>query len=84
MSKRSGTTKRTLYYFWKTLMKFKARTFTILILIPVYVFIADILVPRGASEIIGKLSEGDFELTNYTGILMITLIPMLINNCSTL
>ena len=61
-------------------MKFKARTFTILILIPVYVFIADILVPRGASEIIGKLSEGDFELANYTGILMITLIPMLINN----
>lgn len=61
-------------------MRHKWRTFTLLILIPVYIFISNIWLPRGTSDIIGMLSSGDFELAHYTGILMFTLIPTVINN----
>lgn len=72
--------RRTLHYFWQALMKFKFRTFLLLVLIPIYIFISNILLPRGTSEIIGKLSEGDFEIANYTGVLLITLVPVVFNN----
>ena len=38
------------------------------------------MVPYGTSQIIGKFSEGDFELANYTGLLLLTILPAAINN----
>ena len=78
--KKAGNYKRVLYYFWKALMTQKLRTFTVLLLVPVWIFISNVVVPYGTSEIIGKLSSGDFELANYTTILLITLVPVAINN----
>ncbi len=78
--KKKGNFGRVLHYFWQALMQNKMRVAVLLILIPVYVFIMNILVPRGASEIIGQLSSGDFEIANYTGVLLITLAPMAFNN----
>ena len=78
--KKAGNFKRVLYYFWKALMTQKLRTFTVLLLIPVWIFISNVVVPYGTSEIIGKLSSGDFEIANYTTILLITLVPSTINN----
>ena len=43
-------------------------------------FISNVVVPYGTSEIIGKLSSGDFEIANYVGILMMTLLPAAVNN----
>ena len=80
MHKEKGSIRRTLHYFWKALMRYKGRTIALLILIPVYVFVSHILLPKGTSEIIGRLSEGDFELANYTGILLLTLLPVVSNN----
>ncbi|MBR0488457.1 ABC transporter ATP-binding protein [Candidatus Saccharibacteria bacterium] len=78
--KKAGNYKRVLYYFWKALMTQKLRTFTVLLLIPVWIFISNVVVSYGTSEIIGKLSSGDFEIANYTTILLITLVPTAINN----
>ncbi|MBR2831183.1 hypothetical protein IKE83_02385 [Candidatus Saccharibacteria bacterium] len=78
--KKAGNFKRVLYYFWKALMTQKLRTFTVLLLIPVWIFISNVVVPYGTSEIIGKLSSGDFEVANYVGILLMTLVPAVINN----
>ena len=78
--KKAGNYKRVLYYFWKALMTQKLRTFTVLLLIPVWIFISNVVVPYGTSEIIGKLSSGDFEIANYVTILLITLVPSMINN----
>lgn len=72
--------KRTLYYFWKALMRYKIRTFLLLFLVPTWIFISNIVVPWGTSEIVGKLSGGDFEIANYTSILLITLISAGVNN----
>ncbi len=72
--------KRTLYYFWKALMTEKWRTFLILLLVPTWIFISNVVVPYGTSEILGKLSSGDFEIANYTMILIITLVPAAVNN----
>ena len=72
--------KRTMYYFWRALMRHKIRTFTLLILIPVYIFISNIWLPRGTSDIVGQLSTGDYDIANYTGILLATLIPTVFNN----
>lgn len=80
MSKKKGNARRVLHYFWQALMQHKVRTFLLLILIPVYIFVSNILLPKGTSEIIGRLSEGDFEIANYTGILILTLAPVLFNN----
>lgn len=78
--KKPGNFGRVLYYFWKALMQNKIRVILLLVLIPIYVFIMNILVPRGTSEIIGQLSSGDFEIASYVGILLITLAPMAFNN----
>ncbi len=61
-------------------MRHKARTFITLFLIPIWIFISHVIVPRGTSEIIGQISTGDFEISNYVGILLLTLIPVAFNN----
>ena len=58
----------------------KTRTILILLLVPTWIFISNIVVPYGTSEIVGKLSSGDFEINNYVGILLITILPAAINN----
>ena len=58
----------------------KVIIFSLLILIPIRIFISNVVVSYGTSEIIGKLSSGDFEIANYTGLLLITLVPAAINN----
>ena len=78
--KKSGNIKRTLYYFWKALMTQKTRTILIMFLVPMWIFISNVMVPYGTSEIVGKLSGGDFEISNYVGILMLTILPAAINN----
>ncbi len=85
MNKKSqGNIKRTLYYFWKALMHCKVRTILLLLLVPIWIFISNVVVPYGTSEIIGKLSSGDFEIANYVGILLITLVPAAVNNLAVL
>ncbi|MBR3056168.1 ABC transporter ATP-binding protein [Candidatus Saccharibacteria bacterium] len=79
-SQKSTNLRRTIYYFWQALMRHKIRTFALLLLIPLNIFISNIWLPRGTSDIIGQLSTGDFELSNYTGILLLTLLPTLFNN----
>lgn len=53
----------------------KVRTALCFLLVPVWIFISNVLVPYGTSEIIGKLSSGDFEIANYVGVLLLTLVP---------
>ena len=78
--KKYNATKRTLYYFWKALMRCKMRTILVLFFVPIWILISNVVVPYGTSEIIGKLSGGDFEIASYVGILVITIIPAAINN----
>ncbi|MBQ1540171.1 ABC transporter ATP-binding protein, partial [Candidatus Saccharibacteria bacterium] len=78
--KKTGNIKRTLHYFWLALMQYKARTFALLILVPIWIFISNVVVPYGTSEIIGELSSGDFEISNYVGILLLTIVPAAVNN----
>ena len=61
-------------------MRHKMRCFIFLSFSVVYVFIGNILLPRGTSDIIGMLSAGDFEFSDYVPILLWTLIPTVINN----
>ena len=61
-------------------MQYKVRTILVLLLVPVWIFISNVVVPYGTSGIIGKLSSGDFELANYVGVLMLTIIPAAVNN----
>ena len=82
--KSQGSIKRTLYYFWKALMFCRARTVLLMLLVPVWIFISNVVVPYGTSEIIGKLSSGDFEIASYVGILMITILPAAVNNLAVL
>ena len=78
--KKYNVTKRTLYYFWKALMQCKIRTILVLLLVPAWIFVSNVVVPYGTSEIIGKLSGGDFEIANYAGILVLTIISAGVNN----
>ena len=78
--KKLGSIKRTLYYFWQALMQHKMRTILALALVPVWIFVSNVVVPYGTSEIIGKLSSGDFELENYASILLLTILSAGINN----
>ena len=61
-------------------MQCKIRTVLVFILVPVWIFISNVVVPYGTSEIIGKLSGGDFEIENYIGILLLTILPAMVNN----
>ena len=72
--KKTGSVKRTLYYFWKALMTQKWRTILVLAFVPVWIFISNIVVPFGTSSIVGELSNGDFEIRNYLGMLLLTYI----------
>ena len=78
--KKTGNVKRTLYYFWKALMQYKLRTVLIMLFVPLWVFILNVVVPLGMSQIIGKLSDGDFEIADYVGVLLFTIVPAAINN----
>jgi ATP-binding cassette subfamily B protein len=78
--KKYNSIRRTLYYFWKALMRYKVRTFLALIFVPIWILISNVVVPYGTSEIIGKLSSGDFEIADYAGILAMTIIPAAVNN----
>ena len=78
--KKTGSVKRTLYYFWKALMTQKWRTILVLAFVPVWIFISNIVVPFVTSSIVGELSNGDFEIRNYLGMLLLTLVPAAINN----
>lgn len=71
---------RMMHYFWQTLMQYKIRTFLILAAVPMWILISNVIVPMGASSMVGKLSEGDFDLANYGGILLLTIVPAAINN----
>lgn len=61
-------------------MQQKVRTIVLILLIPVNVFIENMVWAWGTAEIIGKLSEGDFVLASYAGVLALTLIPIAFNN----
>ena len=52
----------------------------LLALVPVWIFLSNVVVPYGTSEIIGKLSDGDFEIANYTSILLLTILSAAANN----
>ena len=77
---KTGNIRRTLHYFWQALMQHKIRTILLLILVPTWIFLSNVVVPYGTSQIIGKLSSGDFEIENYVGILMLTIISAGVNN----
>lgn len=78
--KKTGNIKRALHYFWQALMQQKTRTILVLFLVPAWIFISNVVVPYGTSEIVGKLSDGDFEINNYFGILLLTILPAAANN----
>ena len=78
--KKTGNIKRTLYYFWQALLQHKIRTILLLILVPAWIFLSNVVVPYGTSEIIGKLSSGDFMVADYTGILLLTILSAGVNN----
>ncbi len=77
---KSGSIRRTLHYFWQALMQYKTRTILLLVLVPVWILLSNVAVPYGTSQIIGKLSGGDFEIENYVGILLLTILSAGINN----
>ena len=77
---KNNNIKRTLYYFWQALMQYKVRTLLLLILVPIWIFVSNVVVPYGTSQIIGKLSSGDFEISNYVGILLLTIMSAGVNN----
>lgn len=83
-SKKTGNIRRTLHYFWDALMHNKTRTFLILMIIPIWIFISNVVVPFGTSRMLGQLSDGDFEIVHYTDILLFTLLSAGINNLAIL
>lgn len=77
---KTGSIGRVLHYFWLALMQQKTRTMIILLLVPVYVFVSNVVVPYGTSTIIGQLSSGDFDINNYVGIMLLTCVAAGANN----
>ncbi len=61
-------------------MQYKMRTILLLISVPLWVLTTKIIVPLGVSEVVGKLSDGDFEIANYTGALLLTIVPAAVGN----
>ena len=78
--KNEGSVSRTLYYFWKALMQYKLRTGLVLLFVPIWILISNVVVPYGTSEILGKISSGEYEIESYVGILLLTIIPAAVNN----
>jgi ATP-binding cassette subfamily B protein len=70
--KEKGNVGRVFYYFWRALMQHKFLTISILILVPINTLLAYIFVPLGTSEMIGKLSSGNFEFVEYIPLLLFT------------
>lgn len=68
-SQGSAYISRILHYFWCTLMRYKWRSFTVLILMPINIFLSTIIVPYLTSSIIGHLSSGNLELSNYLALI---------------
>ncbi len=56
--KKSTTTKRTLHYFWREIVKYKWLSLGVMILTPVVVFIRAILAPIIFADLIEKVSLG--------------------------
>lgn len=79
-NKKKYNYKRTFYYFWKALMQFKVRTILLILIVPLWIFVSNVVVPLGTSEIIGKLSSGDFEIESYVGVLTFTILAAMMNN----
>ncbi len=77
---KTGNIKRTFYYFWQALKQHKIRVTLILLLVPAWIFLSNIVVPYCTSEILGKLSAGDFEFEHYVGILLLAIITSATNN----
>ena len=77
--KKSKNIRRTLHYYWMALMQHKIRTLLLILLVPLWILISNVIVPYGTSQIVGKLSSGDFDLANYVGILLMTIIPSVLN-----
>lgn len=77
---KTGNIKRTLYYFWQALMHYKVRAILLLILVPVWIFLSNIAVPYGTSEILGRLASGDFAIGDYVDILSLTILAAGIEN----
>lgn len=61
-------------------MRHKIRTILLLLLVPAWIFLSNVVVPYGTSEIIGRLSSGDFEIANYADILTLTILAAAVNN----
>ena len=78
--KKYSSIKRTLYYFGKALWQYKTRTILTLVLVTIWIFVSNVVVPYGTSEIIGKLSSGDFAIQNYADILLLTIVSAGVNN----
>ena len=78
--KNEGGASRTLHYFWKALMQYKLRTGLVLLFVPIWILISNVVVPYGTSEILGKISNGEYEIESYIGILLLTIVPAAVNN----
>ncbi len=78
--KKKINVKRTLHYFWQALMQYKVRTIFLLIVVPIRVFIFSIFIPRQTSNILGMLSAGNFELSNYIGTLGLLIGALALSN----
>ncbi len=72
--------KRIMHYFWQALMQHKMMCFLLLLFSAVNVFISSIIVPRGTSDVVGMLSQGEFEIESYVPVLMFIFIPLAFNN----
>ncbi|MDR3298089.1 MAG: ABC transporter ATP-binding protein/permease [Candidatus Nomurabacteria bacterium] len=72
--------KRVFYYFWRALMRHKFLAIALLLLVPVNVLLGRIFVPIGTSEMIGKLSSGNFEFAEYIPLLIFTIGAAAIQN----
>lgn len=61
-------------------MQYKARTFFVLLLIIIWIGISNVIQPLGISRIVGKLTDGETDLSAYTGVLLLAIVPSAINN----
>lgn len=79
-TKTSVSARHIFYYFWCALMRHKIRTLIILLLVPLYTYLGNIVVPQILSQIIGQLSAGDTVFENYHSILLLAAGIILVNN----
>lgn len=81
MAKSNKTTfSRTLHYFFEAYGQGKLITIVGFLVNFLRQIISWVIVPVGTSQIIGKLSEGDFNFENYIPTLLLVFIPLLIND----